>query len=151
MKDSIGQKDGMGWGKGNLARPWEAKQRKDLQFPAHEKLPLPGQGGLRAKCTESRGTSRGQSKWRQQVETVASLKKEDMLPATEEECVASEWSWSPQSQPSAEPALRGASSFILSPDLRFVIPASSCICPSKDPDSSTSHLGQELSGAENGW
>ena len=70
MKDSIGQKDGMGWGKGNLARPWEAKQRKDLQFPAHEKLPLPGQGGLRAKCTESRGTSRGQSKWRQQVETV---------------------------------------------------------------------------------
>ena len=109
MKDSIGQKDGMGWGKGNLARPWEAKQRKDLQFPAHEKLPLPGQGGLRAKCTESRGTSRGQSKWRQQVETVASLKKEDMLPATEEECVASEWSWSPQSQPSAEPALRRAS------------------------------------------
>lgn len=36
---------------------------------------------------------------RQQVETVASLKKEDMLPATEEERVASEWSWSPQSQP----------------------------------------------------
>lgn len=88
--------DGIGKGKPCKALGSKAEKGSAVPFPGKAASAWPR--WTEGQMYRVQGHFQG-AELRQQVETVASLKKEDMLPATEEERVASEWSWSPQSQP----------------------------------------------------